>query len=528
MKIVVADDLPESALRDLREISSWTVDTRSGRSRSSLLESLANADALIVRSATRVDRELLDAAPHLRVIARAGTGVDNVDVEAASARGIIVMNAPGANSVSVAEHAWALILALARRTPSADAAMKAQRWEKKNLTGVELRGKVLGLIGLGRIGQEMALRGRAFGMTIVAHDPFISAQIAADAGVELAALDEVCARADYLSLHLPSTPATVHLISAERLRKCKRGVSIINTARGDLIDQVALAEAISSGQVAGAGLDVFAEEPPTDWQLALLPEVVATPHIAASTREAQELVGIEAASAVRDFLRDGIVRNAVNFPAVSPEEFRRLQPYLRLAERLGSMVAQLGEARTSAVGIRYYGGLASSPTELITAAVLLGVFRPMVSSGVTLVNARTLARERGVEVIESRSTRPRDFTSLLSVKLHTSEGERWVEGTVFETGSARLVLIDGVEVEAPLEGTLLVIHNNDQPGVIGAVGTLLGQHEVNIANFNLGRGDSGAIGVVNVDEDPDNAIKEDLLDEVRAIPAVRSCDLVRF
>jgi D-3-phosphoglycerate dehydrogenase len=454
--------------------------------------------------------------------------VDNVDVDVASARGIIVMNAPGANSVSVAEHAWALILALARRTSWADAAMKEHRWEKKALTGVELRGKVLGLVGFGRVGQEMAVRGRAFGMTVVAHDPFISEHIAADAGVELTSLDELCARADYLSLHLPSTALTVNLISAERLRTCKAGISIINTARGDLIDQHALADAIASGHVAGAGLDVFAQEPPTDWRLATLPQVVATPHIAASTREAQEMVGIEAAGAVRDFLRDGIVRNAVNFPAVSPEEFRRLQPYLRLAERLGSMVAQLGEARTSAVGVRYYGGLASSPTELITAAVLLGVFRPMVSSAVTLVNSRTLARERGVDVIESRSTRPRDFTSLLSVKLHTSEGERWVEGTVFETGSARLVLIDGVEVEAPLEGTLLVIHNNDQPGVIGAVGTLLGRHGVNIANFNLGRGDSGAIGVVNVDEEPERLIGRDLLDEVRQIPAVRSCALVRF
>jgi D-3-phosphoglycerate dehydrogenase len=438
------------------------------------------------------------------------------------------MNAPGANSVSVAEHAWALILALARRMPSADRAMKDRRWDKKKLTGVELRGKVLGLVGLGRVGQEMAVRGRAFGMTIVAHDPFISAQIAADAGVELAPLDDVCARADYLSLHLPSTTATVNLISAERLAKCKRGISIINTARGDLIDQAALVDAITSGHVAGAGLDVFAEEPPADWRLASLPQVVATPHIAASTREAQEMVGIEAAGAVRDFLRDGVVRNAVNFPAVSPEEFRRLQPYLRLAERLGAMVAQLGEARTSAVGVRYYGGLASSHTELITAAVLLGVFRPMLSTAVTLVNARTHARERGVEVIESRSTRPRDFTSLLSVKLHTSDGERWVEGTVFETGSARLVLIDGVEVEAPLEGTLLVIHNHDQPGVIGAVGTLLGRHEVNIANFNLGRGDSGAVGVVNVDEEPAHTIGQDLLDEIRRVPAVKSCALVRF
>ncbi len=528
MKIVIADDLPESSLDGLREMETWSLDTRSGRSRDTLIAAINDADALIVRSATRVDRDLIEAAPRLRVIARAGTGVDNVDVDAASARGIVVMNAPGVNSVSVAEHTLALILALARRLPAADVAMKERRWEKKKFTGVEVRGKVLGLLGLGRVGQEVALRGRAFGMKIVAHDPFISAQIASDLGVELLPLDEVCARADYLSLHLPSTETTAGLLSAERLARCKPGASIINTARGDLIDQDALADAIASGHIGGAGLDVFSEEPPRDWRLASLPQVIATPHIAASTREAQELVGIEAAGAVRDYLRDGIVRNAVNFPAISAEEYRRLQPHLRLAERLGLMVAQLGEARTEAIGVRYYGGLATSPTELVTAAVLLGVFRPMLSSAVTLVNARTLARERGVEVIESRSTRPRDFTNLMSVKLHTSQGERWIEGTVFETGSPRLVLIDGVEVEVPLEGALLVIANNDQPGVIGAVGTLLGRHNVNIANFNLGRGESGAIGVVNVDEEPNGRVGEALLEEIRQIPAVKSCSLVRF
>ena len=526
MKIVIADDLPVSAADLLRDVPEWTVDARAGRPLPELEAALADADALIVRSATKVTRALIGQAPRLRVIARAGSGVDNVDLEAASERGIVVMNAPGANSISVAELALAFLLALARPIPGADAAMKARSWEKKKFTGSELRGKTLGLVGLGRIGQEVAHRARSFGMNLVAHDPFISEEVAAQLGARLATLDEVCAAADYLTLHLPVTGGTKHLFNADRLAQCKRGVRIVNTARGELIDEAALADALRSGQVGGAALDVFQQEPPKDWTLATLPNVIATPHIAASTGEAQELVGVETAAAVRDFLRDGIIRNAVNFPSLAPDEFTRLRPYLTLAERLGTLVAQMGEARMTGVGVRYYGALTESRSDLLAGAVLVGLFRTLLSTSVTLVNAKAVAAARGIEVVESRSSRARDFTSLLSVKLHTSEGERWVEGTVFEHGGPRLVLVDGVPVEAPLAGDQIIITNNDEPGVIGAVGTVLGQHGVNIANFALGRSPECAIGVVGVDDG--DKVTRAVMAQLRGIPAVRSAQLVRL
>src|SRR2546426_817907 len=375
MKIVVADDLPPSALELLRAEADWIVDARSGRQPSALAADLADADALLVRSATKVDRRLLEAAPNLRIVARAGTGVDNVDVDAASARGILVVNAPGANSISVAEHACALMLALARLIPAADRAMKDGKWEKKKFLGTELRGKTLGVAGLGRIGQEVAQRARAFGMRVVAH------------------------------------------------------------------------------------------EPPSDWSLAQLPQVIATPHIAASTEEAQELVGIETAATVRDFLRDGIVRNAVNFPSVHPDELQRLQPWIRLADHLGALVSQMGTARIEELGVRYYGGLVESRgVEVLAASAAAGVLRPILSSGVSIVNARAAARARGIDIVESRSARARHFTSLLSIKLHTDAGERWVEGTVFEPGSLRLGSVPGVGGGAPPGGTMVNIAHDGQPG----------------------------------------------------------------
>jgi D-3-phosphoglycerate dehydrogenase / 2-oxoglutarate reductase len=526
MKIVIADDLPASAAALLTDVQGWTVDARAGRPLPELEAALADADALIVRSATKVTASLIEHAPKLRVVARAGSGVDNVDLRAASARGIIVMNAPGANSISVAELAMAFLLALARHVPAADAAMKAQAWEKKKFAGMEVRGKVLGLVGLGRIGQEVATRARAFGMELVAHDPFISADMAGQLGVRLGSLDEVCAEADYLTLHLPATPQTRQLFDAARFARCKRGVRLINTARGELIDEAALVDALREGQVGGAALDVFTKEPPADWTLAGLPNVIATPHIAASTGEAQELVGVETAAAVRDYLRDGLIRNAVNFPSLPAEDFARLRPYLTLAERLGSLVSQMVQGRTQAVGVRYYGELAEGQNDLLASAVLVGLFRTMLSGGVTLVNARAIAAERGVEVIESRSSRTRDFRSLLSVKLHTDAGERWVEGTVFEHGAPRLVLVSGVPVEAPLEGTQILVQNNDQPGVIGAVGTLLGRYGINIATFALGRSPQGAIGIVGIDDS--DALSGEVLAELRAVPAVTSVEVARL
>ena len=527
MKIVIADELPASAAELLRA-EGWEVDARSGRPVDELTRDLADADALVVRSATKVTAELIASSPSLRVIARAGSGVDNVDVTAATARGIVVMNAPGANSISVAELAFALILALARHVPAADATMKQGKWEKKRFKGEEVRGKTLGLAGLGRIGQEVARRAAAFGMRIIAHDPFIAEQVAANLDVKLVSLDELFAGADYLSMHMPSTPTTKGMVNATRLAGAKKGIRIINTARGDLIVEAALADAIESGHVGGAALDVFNVEPPTDPRLQQLPQVIATPHIAASTGEAQEQVGVETAAALRDFLRDGLIRNAVNAPSVSTEEYARLEPFLVLGERLGAFLAQMTDARIQAIGVRYYGVLAEGRNDLLTSAVLVGLFKPILSSGVSAVNVRAIATDRGMDVIESRSSRPRNFTRLMSVKLYTNEGELWAEGAVFDGTAPRLVLVDGIAVEAPLEGTMLVLRNNDQPGVIGDVGTILGRQGVNIATFALGREANRAIGVVNIDEvDETAALPEAALAEIRAVQAVVEVRIVR-
>jgi D-3-phosphoglycerate dehydrogenase len=524
VKIVVADDLPASALNLLRA-EGWDIDARSGRTPEQLAADVADADALVVRSASKVTAAIIDAGSRLRAIARAGTGVDNVDVPAASARGIVVMNAPGANSISVAELALAQILSLARHLPAADAAMKQGKWEKKKFLGEEVRGKTLGLVGFGRIGQEVARRAAAFGMHIIAHDPFISEQVARDLDARLVSMDELFANADYVSLHMPSNPQTRNLINADRLARSKKGIRIINTARGDLVDEKALADAVESGQVAGAAVDVFDKEPTVDHRLQMLPQVIATPHIAASTREGQELVGVETAAALRDFLKDGVIRNAVNFPSLPTEEYKRLQPFVDLGERLGTFIAQMNDRRASSIGIRFYGELAASRTDMIVNAVLAGFFRPILESGVTLVNARTIAAARGLDVEESRSERARNYTSLISVRLKTDGATRLVEGAVFERSTPRLVLVDGIAVEAPLEGTMIVMCNDDTPGVIGHIGTILGKHGVNIANFALGREGDRAVGVVIVDEAA--PIPAAVLDELRQVKAIREARLVR-
>ena len=523
MHIVIADSLPASAAEALRA-EGWTVDTKSGRKPEELAGDLANADALIVRSATQVTASLIEAAPKLRVIARAGTGVDNVDVAAASARGILVMNAAGANSISVAELAMGLMLALARALPAADASMKQGVWEKKRFMGSELRGKMLGVIGFGRIGREVASRARAFGMDVVAYDPFLASRAADAAGVPLVDLDNLLSRADFITLHVPALPETRHLINAKRIAQMKKGVRIVNTARGELVDDAALAAAITSGHVAGAGLDVFDPEPPTDTTLTKLPQVIATPHIAASTIEGQELVGNETALQVRDYLKDGVIRNAVNFPSVPPDDVPKLRPFLDLAERLGAFVAQLVTDRPEEIGIRYYGPLMTTYENVIGSAVLAGVLARSFDS-VTAVNARAIATERGLEVVESRSTRPRDFLHVISVKLRSAKRERWVEGTVIEPSSPRVCSLDGVPIEAPLSGTLIVMANEDRPGVIGGVGTTLGRHDVNIGTFALGRDGSGAVSVISVDESPnlDKAVAE-----VGTLKNVREASVVRL
>src|SRR5260221_5081791 len=427
MHIVIADSLPASAADALRA-AGWSVDTKAGRKPEELARDLSNADALIVRSATQVTARIIEAAPKLRVIARGGTGVDNVHVPAATARGILVMNAAGASSVSVAELALGLMLSLARQIPAADASMKRGEWEKKKFTGTELRGKLLGVIGFGRIGREVAARARAFGMELVAYDPFIAPRAAEGTGAPLVELDDLLARADFITLHMPSLTDTHHVMNAERLARCKKGVRIVNTARGELIDEAALADAIERGHVAGAGLDVFESEPPADKRLTSLPQVVATPHIAASTNEAQELVGSEIAINVRDYLLDGVIRNAVNFPAVPPDDVPKLRPYLLLAEKLGALVAQLVPDRPEEIGIRYYGPLMNAYENVIRSAVLAGALS-RTEDNVTAVNARAMATERGLDVVESRSTRPREFMHIISVKLRAAARERWVTAT---------------------------------------------------------------------------------------------------
>ncbi len=526
MKIVIADPLPASAAELLLD-QGWEVDTHSGRPPAELADALTDAVALIVRSTTRVDAALIGVAPNLKVVGRAGTGVDNVDLEAASAKGILVVNAPGANSVSVAEHAFALLLASARSVTEADAHMKAHRWEKKRLVGTEVRGKTLGVVGLGRIGREVVHRGHAFGMRTVAHDPFIARQVATELNVELLDLDELCAQADFITLHLPA--AGDHpLFDAERFSRCKPTARIINTARGTLIDEAALADAITGGTFGGAGLDVFRTEPPTASPVTNLPQVIATPHIAGSTREAQELVGLETAACVRDYLQEGIVRNAVNYPSLAPEELTRLQPYAVLARQLGTFLGQISTGRTEAVAIRYYGALSDSNNETLVGATLVGLFRTVLSSNVTPINARAIAQDRGIEVIESRSSRARNFTNLISVKLHTSEGEQWVEGAVFEQAGPRMVLLDGITVEAPLDGTLIVIRNSDQPGVVGEVGMVLGRHGINIATFALGRNVGGAVAIVKVDSDlsAEQRVTTEVLRELQAVDGVQQVAVV--
>jgi D-3-phosphoglycerate dehydrogenase / 2-oxoglutarate reductase len=362
-------------------------------------------------------------------------------------------------------------------------------------------------------------------MEIVAYDPFIAARAAESSGVPLVSLDELLQRADFLTLHVPSLDETRHMLNAQSLARCRKGIRIVNTARGELIDEKALADAIEAGQVAGAALDVFETEPPTDPRLTSLPQVIATPHIAASTTEAQEQVGVEIALSVRDYLAEGLIRNAVNFPAIAPDEFPRVRPYLRLGELLGGLVAQCLHARPESIGIRYYGPLTTQYESIIGSAVLAGALSTFMDNGVTPINARALAAQRGLEIVESRSSRPRDFVNVISIKLRGGGRERWVEGTVFEPASPRLCTLDGVPVEAPLGGTLIVMSNEDRPGVIGDVGSTLGRHGVNIGSFALGRNEQGAVGVISVDPVAD---LEPAVAELQKLPAIREAVAVRL
>ncbi|HYA97419.1 MAG TPA: phosphoglycerate dehydrogenase [Methylomirabilota bacterium] len=528
MKIVVADKISERGLELLRQ-PGWAVITPAAGEAAA---HLADADALIVRSATRVTPELLEKGPRLRVVGRAGVGVDNIDLEEATRRGILVMSTPGGNAVSVAEHTFALLLALARHVPRLDAAIHAGRWEKSSTAGTELRGKTLGLVGLGRVGAEVARRARAFEMRVVAFDPYISETAAREAGVELVPLDRLLAESDFVSLHAALSPTTQNLMNAATLAKMKRGARLINAARGELVDEAALAEALRSGRLAGAALDVFAQEPPKNSQLAAMPNVIATPHVAGSTEEAQEEVGTLIAQQVRDFLAEGVIRNAVNLPALSAEQYRRVRPFLELAERLGSLVSQAAAVRPARIRIRYAGDVAAAGTHMLRSAVLTGLLNAVLDEKVNLVNAAAVADARGLVVLEETRRREHGFPNTIEVAAlaepDSPDKGFSAEGTVLHDGSPRVLQIDGIPLEAQLAGTILYVRSRDEPGVIGRIGTLLGEQQVNIATFALGRRDSApgseAVSLVRLDgEVPDSAI-----DPIRRISAVSEVKLLHL
>ena len=513
MKIVLAEKVSPATLAVFAAEPGWKVLTHD-QLPDGLPAALADADALVVRSAVQVDDALMEHAPKLRVVGRAGVGVDNIDANAATRRGIVVMNTPGANAVAVAELTLGLMIALARKMPAANTTMHAGKWEKKNLQGTELRGKTLGILGLGRIGLEVARRAKGFGLEIVGCDPFVSAAVARENGIKLVTLDELIAGSDYVTLHVGLTTQTAGVINAKSLAAMKKGVRIINCARGELVDDAALVEALKSGQVAGAALDVFVEEPAKNSPYAELDNVILTPHIAGSTAEAQEAVGVQIAMQVREYLKLGVVQNAVNLPSLSHEEYVVLAPYIDLAGRLGSFLAQTGKGGIEAIDLVYGGSLAEAKTDLVRNAAIEGLLQG--SENVNRINAAAVAQERGIRVHEEKQETHRGgAASVLTVELHTGAGSSRASATVLHGEQPRLLEFDSIDIETPLEGNLLVCRNLDVPGVIGRIGTILGEHGVNIANFALGRQRSGvkpvkALAVVQVDAPVSGAVLDDL------------------
>src|ERR1700722_34921 len=530
MKVIVADKISERGVKLLKEQAGWNVVLTT---KETIGKELADADALIVRSATKATAELLEKAPRLRVIGRAGVGVDNIDLDEATRRGVLVMSTPGGNAVSVAEHTFALMLAMARQVSRLDKSMHEGKWEKGSAAGTEVRGKTLGLIGLGRIGSEVAVRAEAFDMRVIGYDPYISEAAAREMQVELVPLEKLLAESDFISLHTAVSPATQNLINAKTLAQMKKGAWLINAARGELINEGDLAEALKSGHLAGAALDVFVEEPTKNTALVGLPNVVATPHIAGSTTEAQEEVGTQVAVQVRDYLADGVIRNAVNLPALSPDQYRRGRPYLALAERLGSMVAQAAASRPARIRIRYAGEVAEVRTDLLRSAVLAGLLTAVLDEKVNVVNAPQVATARGLTVHEETRKREHGFPNTLEVsaltdKSGSEEGAFTVEGTVLHDGTPRVLQIGGIPVEAQLEGTILYLRNRDEPGVIGQVGATLGKLGVNIATFALGRRDetrgAQAVSLVRLDGE----VSESILGPIREIGAITEAKLLNL
>jgi D-3-phosphoglycerate dehydrogenase / 2-oxoglutarate reductase len=523
-KVLIADALSPRAA-EILAARGITVDFLPGRPREELEARIDLYDGLAVRSATKVDKGLLAHAGKLRVIGRAGIGVDNIDVESATQRGIVVMNTPYGNSITAAEHTIALLFALCRQIPAADRSTQAGRWEKSRFMGVEVSGKTLGIIGCGNVGAAVAERAMGLRLKVITYDPFLSPERARALGVEKVALEELYNRADFITLHTPLTEATRNLIDRHALAMMKPGVRLINCARGGLVVEEDLAEALDSGHVAGAAIDVFAEEPAFDSALFGRDNLVATPHLGASTSEAQENVALEIAEQMADFLLTGAVSNAVNMPSLSAEEARRLSPYMKLVEQLGSFAGQLTETGIRAVAIEYEGAIAELNVKPLTAIALTGLLRPQLAA-VNMVNAPLVCRERDIRVSETLRAEPVDYQTLIRVIVTTERRQREVAGTLFGGDKPRLVSVEGIALEAELGHNVLFMRNYDRPGFIGALGHALGVAAVNIATFHLGRTAPGgeAIALVEVDQE----LTPPILDTVRALPNVIQVKAMRF
>lgn len=525
-RILLSDPLAAQGLEVFAQHPELKVETRTGLKPDELAAIIRPYDALVIRSATKVTREVIEGADNLKVIGRAGVGIDNVDVEAATRRGIVVMNSPMGNSVTTAEHTISMLMSLARKIPAADSSTRAGKWERGKFTGIEVSNKTLGVVGLGNIGRIVADRAMGLKMKVIGFDPMLNPDAATRLGIELVSLDQLYQRADFVTVHTPLTDDTRGLIGAAAFKKMKKGVRIVNCARGGIVDEAALAEALESGQVAGAALDVFAQEPPPpEHPLLRNPNVIATPHLGAATDEAQLQVAVDIAQQVTDFLLEGTVRFAVNIPALSPAELEKLGPHLALGEKLGRLSAQLIGEPPVQVTVGLGGEAAALNPEPIVAAVLKGLLSGFLDEELNLVNAPFIARERGIRVTETRSREAADFVNTLTVTVQTKSGQHEAGGAVVGRG-LRLVRIDGFHVEAVPEGYFLMLHNRDVPGVVGAVGTMLGQAGINIGGLELGRDRVGgmALSLVEVDGPVSSAVVERL----KTIPAITSAMLLRL
>ena len=523
-KVLISDKMDPNAARIFEE-RGCDVDVVTGQTPEELAAMIGEYDGLAIRSSTKVTSAILEAATNLKAIGRAGIGVDNVDIPAASAKGVVVMNTPFGNSITTAEHAIAMMFALARQIPEADASTQQGKWEKSRFMGVELTGKTLGLIGAGNIGSIVAARALGIKMKVIAYDPFLTEERAIELGIEKLELDDMLARADFITLHTPLTDQTRNILSKENLAKTKKGVRIINCARGGLIDEVALKEALDSGQVAGAALDVFQTEPAKESPLFGTPGFICTPHLGASTSEAQVNVALQVAEQMADYLVNGGVTNALNMPSLSAEEAPKLKPYMVLAERLGSLVGQLAHGNLTKIAIEVEGAAAKLNIKPITGAVLAGFMRRY-SDTVNMVNAPYLAKERGLEVSEIRHEREGAYQTLVRVTVETEQGPRSVAGTLFGKDAPRLVEIFGIGMEAELAGDMLYIVNEDAPGFIGSVGMALGEAGLNIGTFQLGRREAGGEAILMLTMD--SPIEEPVLWKVCQLDGVKTVKALKF